>query len=191
MEEGLKVYLDDPAICAGDSGGDSIWMRDCSGEWFCLEPLKKMIAKTVPKALTDWSWDWSNQWRANWPTHWPTKVMHHCPADLTNNCLVKLRTIKNSYAKEPIVTNDSYGQAETKNNRTIKDQVNIKLRTIDRPSNQGQMTHLSAVGLQQSERLIWERSDCDRPYSGTVDRIQEQVHAPPEVWNRCQFWIKG
>ena len=32
MDEGLEVYLDDPAMCAGNSGGGLIWMRDCSGE---------------------------------------------------------------------------------------------------------------------------------------------------------------
>ena len=28
MEEGLEVYLDDPAMCAGDPGGGPMWMHD-------------------------------------------------------------------------------------------------------------------------------------------------------------------
>ena len=32
MDEGLEVYLDDPAMCAGDPGGGLMCMRDCSGE---------------------------------------------------------------------------------------------------------------------------------------------------------------
>ena len=32
MDEGLEVYLDDPAMCAGDPGGGPMWMRDCLGE---------------------------------------------------------------------------------------------------------------------------------------------------------------
>ena len=30
----------------------------------------------------------------------PTKVKHNCLAEITNNCLVKLRTIENGYAKD-------------------------------------------------------------------------------------------
>ena len=148
-------------------------MRDYSGEWFCLEPLKRMIAKTVPKASTDWGQDWSNQQPVNRPTHQPTEVAHDCLADPTNNCLVKPRIIKNSYAKEPIVINNLHGQVKTKNNKMTKGQVNRQPRTIDQPSNQGQATHPSAVGLQQRKWLIWERSDCDRPYSGIIDQTQE------------------
>ena len=28
MEESLEVYLDDPAMCAGDPDGGPMWMRD-------------------------------------------------------------------------------------------------------------------------------------------------------------------
>ena len=44
------------------------------------------------------------------------KVVYNCPADPTNNCLMKPRTIKNDYAKDLIVTNHLYRQAKTKNN---------------------------------------------------------------------------
>ena len=56
------------------------------------------------------------------------KVANDCPADPTNNCLMKPRTIKNGYAKEPIVTNNSHGQAETKNDQTTKGHINQQLR---------------------------------------------------------------
>ena len=32
MDEGLEIYLDDPAMCAGDPGEGPMWMRDHSGE---------------------------------------------------------------------------------------------------------------------------------------------------------------
>ena len=123
-------------------------------KWLRLEPLRRMIARTVPKASTDRGWDWSNQRPADRPTHQPTEVTHDCPADPTNNCLVKPRTIENNYAKEPIVTNNSHRQAETKNDWTTKSRVNRQPKTINRPSDQGQATHPSMVGSQQSERLI-------------------------------------
>ena len=33
-------------------------MRDCSGEWFRLEPLRRMIARTISKASSDWTNNW-------------------------------------------------------------------------------------------------------------------------------------
>ena len=63
-------------------------------------------------------------------------------------------------------------------------QTSEQPRMIDRlrPSNQRQATHPRAVGLQQSEQLIWERSDCDKPYQGMIDQKQEQVQVPAKVW---------
>ena len=45
--------LDNPAICAVNPGGGPIWMRDCLRKWFCLELLRKMIARTISKASTN------------------------------------------------------------------------------------------------------------------------------------------
>ena len=53
MDEGLEVYLDDPAMCAGDPGRGPMWMHDCSKKWFHLEPLRKMIVRTILKASSD------------------------------------------------------------------------------------------------------------------------------------------
>ena len=65
IEKGVEISLDDPAMCAGDLGGGPMLMRDYSRERFHLEPLRRMIAKTIPKALTgrgqDQSQDRSNQ----------------------------------------------------------------------------------------------------------------------------------
>ena len=66
MDERLEVYLNDPVICASDLGGGSMWMRDRSGEWFCLEPLRRMIAKTISKA----SFDRTNDQPIK--TYWPS-----------------------------------------------------------------------------------------------------------------------
>ena len=52
-EEDLEVYLDDPAMCAGDLDGGPMWMRDCLGERFRLEPLWRMIARTISKASSN------------------------------------------------------------------------------------------------------------------------------------------
>ena len=64
-------------------------------------------------------------------------------------------------------------------------------RTIDQSSDQGRATHPRAIGSRQSKQLIWEQSDCDRRYLGTIDQTRERVRALPEVGNRCEFWIRG
>ena len=56
----------------------------------------------------------------NQPTKQLTEIAHDCPANLTNNCLVKLKTIKNGYAKKLIVINNSHGEAKIENNQTTK-----------------------------------------------------------------------
>ena len=109
------------------------------------------------------------QTRTDRPTDRPTEVAHDCSADLTNNYLVKTKTIENGYAKDQ-------SRKQTKLQTTI---------------DQSQATHLSAVRSQQSERLIWERSDRNKPYQGTIDQTRERVQAPLKVWNRCEFWIRG
>ena len=43
-----------------------------------------------------------NQQSTNQLNHRLIKVAHNCPANPTNNCLVKPKTIKNGYAKEPM-----------------------------------------------------------------------------------------
>ena len=52
-------------MCADNLGGGPIWMRDCSEECFRLKPLRRMIAKTIPKVSTgrgqSWGQDRSNQ----------------------------------------------------------------------------------------------------------------------------------
>ena len=159
-------------------------------KWLRLEPLRRMIERTVPKASTNQGRDWLNQQPADRPTHWPTEVAHNCLADLTNNCLVKPKTIENGYAKELIVTNDLHGQAETENDRTTKGQVNRQPRTINRPSNQGRATHPRAVGLQLTNRTI------DQMIGQTRARVQATSWGPSwsnvwldqglEVWNRAE-----
>ena len=67
---------------------------------------------------------------------WLRKIAHNCLTDLTNNCLVKPRTIKNDYAKD----------------RSCK-------QTKSQTTNQ----------MTKVKQLIRERSDCDRPYQGTID----------------------
>ena len=60
IDKGLEG-LHHPAKSAGNPGRDLMWMRDCSGEWFRLEPLRKMIARMISKASTHWT--------NNWPTN--------------------------------------------------------------------------------------------------------------------------
>ena len=74
MDKGLEVNLDDPAMYVGDPSGSPMWMRDYSRKWFRLEPLKRMIARTILKALSNQTNDWpiktyrpSNQGRATYP----------------------------------------------------------------------------------------------------------------------------
>ena len=45
--------LDNPAKSVSNPSGGPMWMRDCLGEWFCLESLKKMIVKTILKVSTN------------------------------------------------------------------------------------------------------------------------------------------
>ena len=63
MDEGLEG-LDDPAKSTGNPGGGPMWMRDCLGEWFRLELLRRMIARTISKTSTnqtnDQPTDWTN-----------------------------------------------------------------------------------------------------------------------------------
>ena len=194
MKEGLEVYLDDPAVCADNPGRCPMWMRDCLREWFRLEPLKKMITRTIPKASTGRSQgrgqDQLNQpinWTNNRPTnqttnqsnHQPTKIVHDCLADPTNNCSVKPKTIKNGYAKKPI-------------GKTIY--TSKQPRTIDWPSNWGQATHPRAIGLWQSKQLIWERLDCNQLTGQLIKQLVKHEYKykhPP--WNRSwsEVWIRG
>ena len=57
MDEVLES-LDDLAKSVGNLGRDPMWMRDCSGEWFHLELLRRMIARTISKVSTNWTEDW-------------------------------------------------------------------------------------------------------------------------------------
>ena len=98
-------------------------VRNLFVERFCLGPLAVRGANSQ-KQFT--------QIRTDQPTNRPTKVAHDCSANLTNDCLVKPRTIENGYVKD-------------RNRKQMKSQT-----TIDR----GRATHLSAIGLQQSKRLI-------------------------------------
>ena len=113
--------------------------------------------------------NWSNQQLTNRSTHRPTKVVHDCPADPINNCLVKPKTIKNGYAKEPM-------------GKTIY--TSEQPRTIDRPSDRDQATHPRAVGLQQSEGPIWERLDCNqliRQLTKQLVKYEHEYKYPLEV----------
>ena len=68
INKGLEG-LDDSAKSAGNLVGGLMWMRDRSGEWFCLEPLRRMIARTISKASTNRT----NNWPAN-QTNQPIKA---------------------------------------------------------------------------------------------------------------------
>ena len=52
MNEGLES-LNDLAKSVGNLDGGPILMRDCLEEWFCLEPLRRKIAKMISKASTN------------------------------------------------------------------------------------------------------------------------------------------
>ena len=52
MNKDLKSP-DNLAICADDPDGGPLWMCNYSREWFRLEPLKRMIIRTILKALTN------------------------------------------------------------------------------------------------------------------------------------------
>ena len=58
MKKGLEIYLDDLAICARNPGGGPIGMRNCLREWLHLEPLRRMIARTILKASTNQTNNW-------------------------------------------------------------------------------------------------------------------------------------
>ena len=49
------------------------------------------------------SWEQFTQAKANQLTNQPTEVEYDCPADPTNDCLVKSRRIENSYVKLRII----------------------------------------------------------------------------------------
>ena len=57
MDKGLEG-LDNLAKSTNNPGGNLMYMRDCSREWFCLELLKKMIARMISKASTNQTHDW-------------------------------------------------------------------------------------------------------------------------------------
>ena len=65
--------------------------------------------------------------------------------------------------------------AQLENNQMTKSQVNRQTRTINRPSNWGQATHPSAVGSWQNERLIWKRSDRNKPYQEMICKMVNLV----------------
>ena len=52
IDKGLEG-LDYLAKSAGNSSRIPIWMRNCLGEWLCLEPLERMIARIISKASTN------------------------------------------------------------------------------------------------------------------------------------------
>ena len=71
IDEGLKS-LDNPAVCACNPVEGPMWMRNWSGEWFRYEPLRRMIARTLLKTLTNRTNDWPiNQ------TNQPIKLSIH------------------------------------------------------------------------------------------------------------------
>ena len=57
MDKGLRSR-DNPVVCIGNSCGGPIWMFDCSGKWFRLKSLRKIISKTISKTLTDQTNNW-------------------------------------------------------------------------------------------------------------------------------------
>ena len=71
MEKGLEVCLDDSAMCGSDPAGGPMGMHDCAGEWFRLESLRRMIVRTILKALIDWGQDGLNQQPTDQPTKQP------------------------------------------------------------------------------------------------------------------------
>ena len=200
MEKGLEVYLDDPAICTGDFGGGLMGMHDCSKEWFCFEPLRRIIARTMSKVLTGRGWgrgrgqdrlnqpinqtnDWPTNWTTDQPTHRPIKVAHNCIADPTNDCSVKPRTIENSYTKEPI-------------GKTIH--TSKQLRTINQPSDRNQATHPRGIGLQQikasnssdSGRIVISWSD-NWPNNWPNMSTSASTPLEVEIGQRFGSWARG
>ena len=204
MEKDPEVYLDNPTMYAGDPGGGLMWMRDhlspqkmitswtaqekdCENATKNINRLRLRLIKPTTVRPTDLPTDQS---RARLPgrldkqlyseaeDNWKPlrKLVHNCLADLINNCLVKPRTIENGYANDR-------SRKQTKSKTT--DQVTGQI--IDREWSNNQRP--SVVGLQQSERLIWEWSDCDKASdlseSGRIatDLTKEQL---TEHKNACE-----
>ena len=72
---------------------------------------------------------------------------------MTNHCLVKPGTIKNGYAKEPIVTNNSHRQAETANNQATGGTIDQEQSNNQKPSESTAETD-SLVRFNAIGRLI-------------------------------------
>ena len=51
-----------------------------------------------------------------------------------------------------------------------------QLKTINQPSGQDQATHSRAVGLQQSEQLIWERLNRDQLTRQLIKQLVKYKH---------------
>ena len=90
--------LDDPAKSISNPGRGPMWMHDCLEEWFRLEPSKRIIAKTISKALTNQT----NNWLTNQTNQQIKPIIDQLrPIDwlMKNNCLVKPKVIANKYSK--------------------------------------------------------------------------------------------
>ena len=75
---------------------DQMQVRNLFVDRFCFKPL------TIQEANSQ---EQFTQVRLrNQPIHQPTEVAHNCLVESTNACLVKLRTIENSYAKSRTIT---------------------------------------------------------------------------------------
>ena len=121
-------------------------MRDCSGEWFHFEPLRKMIARTISKASTRWGrgrgrgQDRSNQptnQTNNWPINWTTDQP-------------KLRTI----ARQTRQTTARWSQGQL---RTVM-QRSQWARQFTQANNREPSTNRAT----EVEQFIREQSDCDK-----------------------------
>ena len=170
---------------------------------FCLGPLADQGADSQEQ--------FTRARLRNQLIHQPTKVTHNCLTDLTNDRLVKLRTIENGCAKEPI---DWERLSNRPNNRqrTIKQRTeNICLarpRTIEqqrpskwttktdgsvRPNAIGRLTEKSTKQLRTTVRQsreslqIFEQTQRQLRSLLTSEQGLEPVRVLDqglEIWNR-------
>ena len=93
MNEGLED-LDDPTKNVGNPSGGLMWMRNCLEEWFCLELLRRIIARMISKASTNRT--------SNWPIETNQlsdqeqllgKAKSDCKQITKNNCLARLANL--------------------------------------------------------------------------------------------------
>ena len=69
-----------------------------------------------------------------------------------------------------------------------------QLKTIDQPNDRGQGTHPKAVGLQQSERLIYKQLDYNQLTGQLIKRLIKYEHKykhPPWGQSWLEAWIRG